>query len=77
VGRETRHDITLKRLANIAHYWRGQSEDTFSVQIIDQDKRLRSFLKERVKSVIHENTSLMPIYTEQMLSDGDLQDVVA
>jgi hemerythrin-like domain-containing protein len=54
-----------------------KNEDTFSVQIIDQAERLCSFLKEHVKSVIHENTSLMPIYTEQMLSDGDLQDVVA
>ena len=54
-----------------------KNEDTFSVQVIDQGERLRSFLKGRVKSVIHENTSLMPIYTEQMLSDGDLQDVVA
>jgi hypothetical protein len=53
-----------------------KNEDTFSVQVIDQDERLRSFLKGRVKSVIHENTSLMPIYTEQTLSDGDLQGVV-
>lgn len=54
-----------------------KNEDGFSVQLMTLDEELRTFLKKDVKDVIHEQTSLMPPYTEEMLSKKDLQDLLA
>jgi cytochrome c oxidase cbb3-type subunit III len=54
-----------------------KNEDSFSVQLMTQDEELRTFLKKDVKEVIHDQTSLMPAYGEQMLSKKDLQDLLA
>jgi cytochrome c oxidase cbb3-type subunit III len=55
----------------------AKNEDTFSVQLMDSDQRLRFFLKSDVKGVIHERKSLMPTYTDQMISAAELQDLLA
>jgi len=55
----------------------AKNEDTFSVQLMDTDQRLRFFLKSDVKGVIHERKSLMPTYTDQMISAAELQDLLA
>jgi cytochrome c oxidase cbb3-type subunit 3 len=54
----------------------AKNEDTFSVQLMDTDQRLRFFLKSDVKDVVHERKSLMPAYTDQIISPADLQDVL-
>jgi cytochrome c oxidase cbb3-type subunit III len=54
-----------------------KNEDSFSVQVMTQDEELRSFLKKDVKEVLHDQTSLMPAYGEQMLNKKDLQDLLA
>lgn len=54
-----------------------KNEDGFSVQLMTQEEELRAFLKKDVKEVIHEQTSLMPQYSEEMLSKKDLQDLLA
>jgi cytochrome c oxidase cbb3-type subunit 3 len=55
----------------------AKNEDTFSVQLMDTDQRLRFFLKKDVKEVIHERKSLMPAYTDQTIGAAELQDLLA
>jgi putative heme-binding domain-containing protein len=55
----------------------ARNEDTFSVQLLTADQNLRFFLKKDVKEVIHERKSLMPPYSEDALSAGQLQDLIA
>lgn len=55
----------------------AKNEDSFSVQLLDTDQNLQFFLKKDLNEVIHERKSLMPAYSEQMLSPAALQDLVA
>jgi len=55
----------------------AKNEDTFSVQLLDTNQNLQFFLKKDVQQVIHERKSLMPVYSEQMLSSAALEDLVA
>jgi cytochrome c oxidase cbb3-type subunit 3 len=55
----------------------AKNEDTFSVQLMDTDQRLRFFLKSDVKDVVHERKSLMPAYTDRIISPAELQDLLA
>jgi cytochrome c oxidase cbb3-type subunit III len=55
----------------------AKNEDTFSVQLLDTKQNFHFFLKKDVKQVIHEQKSLMPAYSEPMLSPAALQDLVA
>ena len=55
----------------------AKNEDTFSVQLMDTDQRLRFFLKSDVKDVFHVRKSLMPAYTDQIISPAELQDLLA
>jgi cytochrome c oxidase cbb3-type subunit 3 len=54
-----------------------KNEDSFSVQLMTQKEELRAFLKQDVRDVIHEQTSLMPAYSEKMLNNNDMQDLLA
>jgi len=51
------------------------NEDTFTVQLRDQQQRFRMFDKNQLKEVIHETKSLMPAY--MALSKEDLTNLVA
>jgi putative heme-binding domain-containing protein len=55
----------------------AKNEDTFSIQLLDTDQQLRLILKTDVKEERREHKSLMPAYTEQMISVGELQDLLA
>jgi cytochrome c oxidase cbb3-type subunit 3 len=55
----------------------AKNEDTFSIQLLDTDQRLQFFLKKDLTKVFHERESLMPAYSERMISPAELQDVVA
>jgi cytochrome c oxidase cbb3-type subunit 3 len=55
----------------------AKNEDTFSVQLLDTDQNLQFFAKKDVRQVIHERRSLMPAYSEQVLSADALRDLVA
>jgi cytochrome c oxidase cbb3-type subunit III len=55
----------------------AKNEDTFSVQLMDTDQRLRFFSKSDVKDVFHVRKSLMPAYTDQIISPAELQDLLA
>ena len=52
-------------------------EDSFSLQMMGMDQRLHLFEKSDVREVLHGSKSLMPAYPPAMLSDKDLQDLVA
>ncbi len=54
----------------------AKNEDTFSIQLLGQDDELHLFLKKDLREVVHERRSLMPAYTEQMLSKEELQDLL-
>ena len=55
----------------------AKNEDTFSLQLIDTNQHLQSFLKKNLRQVTHERKSLMPAYSEGMLKPAELQDLVA
>jgi cytochrome c oxidase cbb3-type subunit 3 len=55
----------------------AKNEDTFSVQLLDTSQNLRLFLKSDVNEVVHERKSLMPSYPEQIISNVELQDLLA
>jgi cytochrome c oxidase cbb3-type subunit III len=55
----------------------AKNEDTFSIQLLDTGQHLQFFLKKDMMQVVHERKSLMPTYSEQMLSPNQLQDLVA
>jgi putative heme-binding domain-containing protein len=54
-----------------------RNEDTFSVQMLGTDNEIHLFLKKDVQEVIHEEKSLMPAYSEAMLSDSQLRNLLA
>jgi len=53
------------------------NEDDFSIQIIDQSDRLQLFDKDKLRSFTKTRNSLMPQYKNSLLSDADLQDIIA
>lgn len=54
-----------------------RNEDSFSIQLMDQGEQLHMFLKKNLEEVVHDRQSMMPEYTERMLSEKDLQDLLA
>jgi putative heme-binding domain-containing protein len=61
-----------KRIAGIA-----KNEDAFSLQLLGEDDELHLLLKEDLAEVRHEHRSLMPAYTPEMLTAGELEDLLA
>jgi cytochrome c oxidase cbb3-type subunit 3 len=53
------------------------NEDTFTLQLMDASERVHSLDKKTLKSVRHENRSLMPAYDTNRLSNPDLDNLVA
>jgi cytochrome c oxidase cbb3-type subunit 3 len=53
------------------------NEDNFSVQLMDQDGHLHLLDKSRLKSFHKSRESLMPKYGNDVLSDKDLDDILA
>jgi len=53
-----------------------KNEDVFSIQVMDLRERIQGYLKADLKEVIYEKESLMPVFSAQRLSDGDLNDLV-
>jgi cytochrome c oxidase cbb3-type subunit 3 len=54
-----------------------KNEDSYSIQIMDANEQLLSFLKTDVREVIDEKTSLMPDYGPDKLPDVELDDLLA
>jgi cytochrome c oxidase cbb3-type subunit 3 len=53
------------------------NEDNFSLQMMDASEQIHLFEKDRLRSIKKSRTSMMPIYSATLLSDKDLQDIVA
>lgn len=53
------------------------NEDTFSLQMIDQQEKVHAFLKSELREVVEPKKSLMPAYAPDVLSDRDLDDLLA
>ena len=54
-----------------------KNEDSFSIQMLGTDNEVHLFLKKDLKEVVHEQKSLMPAYTKQVLNDAELKDLLA
>ncbi len=53
------------------------NEDSFSLQMMDSGEQIHLFEKDKLRSVEKSRKSLMPSYDTTVLSERDLQDVVA
>lgn len=53
------------------------NEDHFTVQMLDLREQLHLFEKDKLRSFEKSRKSLMPAYDKNMLSDKDLQDILA
>lgn len=53
------------------------NEDNFSLQVMDTGEQIHLYEKDKLRSIKKSRTSMMPIYGAALLSDQDLQDVVA
>jgi cytochrome c oxidase cbb3-type subunit 3 len=53
------------------------NEDNFSLQMMDASEQIHLFEKDKLRSIKKSRTSMMPIYSATLLSDKDLQDIVA
>ena len=53
------------------------NEDHFTVQMLDLREQIQLFEKDKLRSFEKSRKSLMPAYDKSMLSDKDLQDILA
>jgi len=53
------------------------NEDSFSVQLMDAGEHIHLLEKDKLRSFKKTRVSLMPAYDTTLLSDNDLQDIVA
>jgi putative heme-binding domain-containing protein len=53
------------------------NEDNFSVQLMDTSEQIYLLEKDKLRSFQKSRDSLMPVYTQELLSDQDLADIVA
>jgi len=53
------------------------NEDSFSVQIMDTSEQIHLLEKDKLKSFQKSRQSAMPVYGTDLLSDKDLEDIVA
>jgi putative heme-binding domain-containing protein len=53
------------------------NEDHFTVQMMDLREQLHLFEKDKLRSYEKSRESLMPAYDKKLLSDKDLQDILA
>lgn len=53
------------------------NEDSFSVQLMDASEQIYTFEKDKLRSFSESRTSMMPAYDTSLLSDKDLNDIVA
>ena len=53
-----------------------KNEDLFSVQIMDSRERIQGYEKDRVRSVVNDTKSAMPVYGPDRLNESDLDDLL-
>ena len=70
---------TVTVVANDGRVIKGVTlnEDQFSLQMMDTTEQIHLFEKDKLRSIQKSRNSLMPVYNLTILSDGDLNDIVA
>ena len=53
------------------------NEDSFSVQLMDTSEQIHLLEKDKLRSFKKSRESMMPVYKPDLLSDKDLEDIVA
>ena len=53
-----------------------RNEDTYTIQVLDQQENYHSYRKSELRELAHLDHSLMPAYSESALSDQDLRDLL-
>ena len=53
-----------------------RNEDTYTIQVLDQQENYHSYRKSELREITHLDQSLMPVYSESALSDQDLKDLL-
>jgi len=53
------------------------NEDQFSLQMMDTAEHIHLFEKDKLRSIQKSRDSLMPVYNPTILSDSDLDDIIA
>ena len=53
-----------------------RNEDTYTIQVLDQQENYHSYRKSELREITHLDQSLMPAYSESALSDQDLKDLL-
>ncbi len=54
-----------------------RNEDSFSLQLLDSSQKLRLFLRDDLRDVVYEPTSIMPKDYDKRLTAGELDDLLA
>ena len=53
-----------------------RNEDTYTIQVLDQEENYHSYRKSELRELTHLDHSLMPAYSESALSDQELMDLL-
>jgi putative heme-binding domain-containing protein len=53
-----------------------KNEDLFSVQIMDTGERIQGYEKDKMKAVVNNTRSAMPVFSSNRLNDADLDDLI-
>ena len=53
-----------------------RNEDTYTIQVLDQEENFHSYRKSELQTITHLDRSLMPTYPESALSDQELADIM-
>ena len=68
--------VTIVTKTGRTIHGRRLNEDTYTVQVVDQDNNLLTLMKSDIKSFEKSNVSAMPSYAGK-ISDSDLADLIA
>ena len=53
-----------------------RNEDTYTIQVLDQEENFHSYRKSELQTITHLDRSLMPAYPESALSNQELADLM-
>lgn len=53
-----------------------KNEDLFSVQIMDSRERIQGYEKDKMRSVVDDTKSAMPVFGTERLNESDLEDLM-
>ena len=73
-----RNYLTVTLVTGSGERVRGlrKGEDAFSIQVMDTNQRLQGYIKADLAELIYEDTSLMPAFNTNRLSDTQLDDLL-